>query len=72
MSDSSRPRGLQPTRLLRPWDSPGKSTGVGCHCLLRNIGYVEANDTHYIVYFILLLSFHGDLSPVCLGFSSLI
>ena len=26
--------GLQPTRLLRPWDFPGKSTGVGCHCLL--------------------------------------
>ena len=25
VSDSSRPRGLQPTRLLRPWDSPGKS-----------------------------------------------
>ena len=22
----------QPTRLLHPWDSPGKSTGVGCHC----------------------------------------
>ena len=35
VSDSSRPRGLQPTRLLRPWDFPGKSTGVGCHCLLR-------------------------------------
>ena len=34
--DSSRPHGLQPTRLLRPWDSPGKSTGVGCHCLLRS------------------------------------
>ena len=29
MSDSSRPHGLQPTRLLRPWDFPGKSTGVG-------------------------------------------
>ena len=27
--------GLQPTRLLSPWDFPGKSTGVGCHCLLR-------------------------------------
>ena len=27
--------GLQPTRLLCPWDFPGKSTGVGCHCLLR-------------------------------------
>ena len=33
--DSYRPHGLQPTRLLRPWDSPGNSTGVGCHCLLR-------------------------------------
>jgi len=27
--------GLQPTRLLHPWDFPGKSTGVGGHCLLR-------------------------------------
>jgi len=35
MSDSSRPHGLQPTRLLHPWDFLGKSTGVGCHCLLR-------------------------------------
>ena len=34
VSDSWRPHGLQPTRLLRPWDFPGKSTGVGCHCLL--------------------------------------
>ena len=29
--DSWRPHGLQPTRLLRPWDLPGKSTGVRCH-----------------------------------------
>ena len=35
MSDSLRPRGLQPTRLLRPWDPPGKNTGVGCHFLLQ-------------------------------------
>ena len=35
VSDSSGPRGLQPTRLLHPWDFPGKSTGVGCHCLLH-------------------------------------
>ena len=37
VSDSSQPpgpHGLQSTRLLRPWDFPGKSTGVGCHCLL--------------------------------------
>ena len=31
---SVRPHRRQPTRLLRPWDFPGKSTGVGCHCLL--------------------------------------
>ena len=37
VSDSSRPHGLQPSRLLHPWDFPGKSTGVGCHCLLRNL-----------------------------------
>ena len=35
MSDCVRPHGLQPTRLLRPWDSPGKNTGVGCHFLLQ-------------------------------------
>ena len=34
-----RPHRRQPTRLLRPWDFPGKSTGVGCHCLLRWIKY---------------------------------
>ena len=27
--------GSQPTRLPRPWDSPGKNTGVGCHVLLQ-------------------------------------
>ena len=35
MSHSLRPHRLQPSRLLRPWDSPGKNTGVGCHCLLQ-------------------------------------
>ena len=34
VSDSWRHHGLQLTRLLHPWDFPGKSTGVGCHCLL--------------------------------------
>ena len=37
MSDSSRPHRLQPTRLLCPWDFPGKSTVVGCHLLLQGI-----------------------------------
>ena len=40
MSDSSRPHGLQPTRLLCPWDFLGKNTGVGCHCFLWGI-YLE-------------------------------
>ena len=35
MSDSMRPHRWQPTRLLRPWDSPGKNTGVGFHFLLQ-------------------------------------
>ena len=29
------PQRQQPTRLPRPWDSPGKNTGVGCHFLLQ-------------------------------------
>ena len=35
MSDSVRPHRWQPTRLPRPWDSPSKNTGVGCHFLLQ-------------------------------------
>ena len=37
MSDSLQPHGLQPARLLHPWDFPGKNTGVGCHSLLQGI-----------------------------------
>ena len=35
VSDSVRPHRRQPTGLHRPWDSPGKNTGVGCHFLLQ-------------------------------------
>ena len=35
MSDSVRSHRRQPTRLPRPWDSPDKNTGVGCHFLLQ-------------------------------------
>jgi len=48
MSDSSRPHGLQPTRLLRPWDFPGKSTGVGCRCLLRPLVLLPHNFWPYL------------------------
>ena len=35
MSNSLWPHGLQPARILRPWGSPGKNTGVDCHFLLH-------------------------------------
>ena len=35
VSNPQRHHGLQPSRLLHPWDFPGKSTGEGCHCLLQ-------------------------------------
>ena len=37
MSDSVRLQRRQPTRLTRPWDSPGKNTGVGCHFPLQRM-----------------------------------
>ena len=37
MSDSVGPQRRQPTSLPRPWDSPGKNTGVGCHFLLQGM-----------------------------------
>ena len=52
MSDCSRPHGLQPTKLLRLWDFPGKSTGVSCHCLLHLLPYCFLN------YIIVFLSFY--------------
>ena len=37
MSDSVQPHRRQPTRLPRPWESPGKNIGVGCQCLLQDL-----------------------------------
>ena len=37
LSSSLRSRGLWPTRLLHPWNFPGKSPGVSCHFLLQGI-----------------------------------
>ena len=50
MSNSWRPHGLQPTRLCRPWDFPGNSTWVGCHCLLRHhiILGTNSRNSHYL------------------------
>ena len=60
VSDSLWPHGLQPTRLLHPWDFPGKRTGVGCHHLLwiiqlRGFDYrylwVQIITWNYFLYF---------------------
>ena len=40
--------GLQPTRLLCPWDSPGKNTGVGCHALLWGIFLTQGLNLHLL------------------------
>ena len=43
MSDTLPPHRWQPTRLLCPWDSPGKNTGVGCHFLLQCVKVKSAS-----------------------------
>ena len=45
MSDSVWPHWRQPSRLLQPWDSPGKNTGVGCHFLLQCMKGKRESDT---------------------------
>ena len=45
MSDPQRSHGLQPSRLLCPWGFPGKSTGVGCHRLLRSHALLITKNT---------------------------
>ena len=49
VSDSSLPHGLQPTRLLHPWDFPGKSTGVECYCLLHLAPLNHGKRIHIVI-----------------------
>ena len=42
------PHGLQPTRLLCPWDSLDKNTGVGCHALLQGILLTQGTNPHIL------------------------
>ena len=48
MSDSLRPYGLQPARLLCPWNFPGKDTGVSCHFLLQGIFLTLGSNLHLV------------------------
>ena len=65
MSDSLQPYGLQPTRVLCPWDFPGKNTGVGCHFLLQGIFPTQVlnlglRHCRQISYRLSHLAFHVD------------
>ena len=68
MSDSVRPHRQQPTRLLRPWDSPRKNTRVGCHfllqcmhaCMLSHFSHVRLCETPQTA---------AHQAPLSLGFS---
>ena len=50
VSDSLWPHGLQPTRLLGPWDFPGKDTAVGCHFLLQGEACICIYKGHMYLY----------------------
>ena len=76
VSGSVQPHGLQPTRLLRPWGFPGKSTGVGCYasrtCIVfgKRLGlWSILNQFLYMVWgYKLILLFHIDIycySAIC-------
>ena len=60
MFDSVRPHRRQPTRLPRPWDSPGKNTGVGCHFLLQ---LMKVKSESEVAQSCLTLSDPMDCSP---------
>ena len=70
MSNSVRPHRWQPTRLPDPWDSPGKSTGVQSHCLLRIKGHIWINRVTQMShiafklyrYWIIIIWFSGSTS----------
>ena len=48
MSDYVEPHGLWPTRLLCPWDFPGKNNGVGCHFLLQRIFLTQRSNLRHL------------------------
>ena len=62
MSDS-----VQPNRLLCPWDSPGKNTGVGCHFLLQ---CMKVKSESEVAQSCLTLRDPMDQAPLSMGFSS--
>ena len=59
------PPGLQPSRLLCPWDFPGKTTGVGCHFLLQGIFLNQGSNTYLFLWKVLRHQGSPGLSQGC-------
>ena len=67
VSNSLRPHGLQPTRFLCPWNSPGKNPGLGCHSLLQGIFPTQGSNLglpHCRQIFFYHLSHQGNTNNV--------
>ena len=60
MSASLQPHGVQPARLLCPWNFPGKNTGVGCHFLLQGVFPTQGSSPHLLS----LLHWWEDFLPL--------
>ena len=61
MSDSLQPHGLSSVRLLCPWTSPGKNTGMGCHALPQGICSTQGSNPSLLR----LLRWQADSLPLC-------
>ena len=66
VSNSLPPQGLWPTRLLCPWNFPGKNTGVGCHFLQEGIFPMTQGLNPHFLY---LLPWQANSSPLSHQFS---
>ena len=65
VSNSLRPHGLQPSRLLCLWDFPGKNNGVGCHFLLQGIFPTQGLNTDLLHCGQILYQLSYKGSPIC-------
>ena len=69
MSESGRPHRRQPTRLPRPWDSPGKNTGVSCHFLLQCMKVKSESEVAQSVQLFSTTWTAAQQAPSSMGFS---
>ena len=69
VSDSVRPQRRQPTRLPRPWDAPGKNSGVGCHFLLQCMKVKSGSELLSHVRLLATLWTAAHQAPPSMGFS---